>query len=245
LLNIFGHALTLRTILLFSFVYIILLGCAKKGAEPDFYENLYTGEILSKSEFESFRDSIHQGYVDSLKRDVFTRIHFYELLSSNDSTILPFKYDIRLNHEYVVRANSYKKIGTKILPQQFSTTDGDSIQVGGIQAKPTLINLWFVGCRGCVEELPSLNRLQAKYSDKVNFIAITFDDKNKVKKFLEKKSFNFKHITGAHDFINTIGTHPYPENIFINREGYIVNIEGGLIDFEVEYFESMIEKLLQ
>jgi hypothetical protein len=61
---------------------------------------------------------------------------------------------------------------------------------------------------------------------------------------LEKKSFNFKHITGAQDFIDIIGTHPCPENIFIDREGYIVNIEGGLVDFEIDYFESIIEKLL-
>lgn len=226
-------------------LYHPTIGLYKKRPEPDYYKNLYTGEILSRSRFERFQDSIRQRYVDSLKRDLFTRIHFYELQSSNDSTILPFKYDIRVDHEYVVRANSYIKVGTKILPQQFTTTDGDRVQIGGLQAKPTMVNLWFVGCRGCVEELPSLNKLQAKYGDKVNFIAITFDEENKVKKFLEQEPFNFKHITGAHDFINIIGTRPYPENIFIDKEGYIVNIEGGLVDFEIDYFESIIEKLLQ
>jgi thiol-disulfide isomerase/thioredoxin len=233
----------MRTKLLFTFIYIILFGCANKRAVPDFYKNLYTGEILSKTGFEKFQDSIY--HLPSLKGDIFTRVHFYELLSSDDSIIQPFKYDLRIDDEYVVRAISYQKIGTEIIQQQFVADDGDTVQIGGRQAKPTLINLWFVGCRGCVEELPSLNKLQAKYGDKVNFIAITFDEKNKVAKFLEKHAFNFEHVTSAGAFIKKIETYPYPENIFINRAGYIVNIEGGLVDFEVEYFESIIEKMLQ
>jgi thiol-disulfide isomerase/thioredoxin len=232
----------MRVVLLFVFIYIIF-GCTNKRADADFYEDLNTGKIFNKSGFQKFQDSLN--HLASLKGKVFTKVHFYGLLSSEDSIIQPFKYDLRIDNEYIVRATSYPKIGTKVLPQQFITTNGEAVQIGGQQDKPTLINLWFVACRGCVEELAFLNKLQAKYNDKVNFVALTFDDDRKVKKFLEENAFNFKHITGAGDFIKKIKTEPYPENIFINKEGYIVNIEGGLIEFEVEYFESRIEKMLQ
>ncbi|MBK9510889.1 MAG: TlpA family protein disulfide reductase [Cytophagaceae bacterium] len=99
-----------------------------------------------------------------------------------------------------------------------------------------------------VAEIPALNKLQENYADKVNFIAITFDDDKKVLRFLKNKEFNFKHITNANQFIEYIGTKPYPENIFIDKDGFIRNIEGGLVKtrfrFRAKYFGSIIEKLL-
>lgn len=138
----------------------------------------------------------------------------------------------------------------KITPQVLLTIDGDSIQIGGQQSKPMLINLWFVHCGGCIEEIPALMKLKEKYSEQVNFVAITFDDSQSVRKFLGKNKFNFMHITNADHFINYIGTRPYPENIFINNEGVIEFIEGGIgsnpnLDIAIEHFESIIQEMLQ
>jgi len=52
----------------------------------------------------------------------------------------------------------------KILPRKLLSIDGDSIQIGGKQKKPTLINLWFVQCPGCVAETPALNKIKEKYA---------------------------------------------------------------------------------
>lgn len=238
-------------VLIFSIFLILFLACKPKSKRPtpNFYKNLFTEELLSGSEFKQLMDSLHVKKFDSIKGEKNINIHIYELIISNDSVIQPFKYDIRVGNEYLVRADSFEKIGMEISPQTFLTTNGDSIQIGGKQTKPTLINLWFVECGGCVAEIPALNKLREKYADKVNFIAITFDDEKKVMSFLKRKEFNFKHITNAEKFIEYIGTKPYPENIFINRDGFIQNIEGGLsnnedLDLVTKYFDSIIEKLL-
>ena len=86
--------------------------------------------------------------------------------------------------------------------------------------------------------------------DKVNFVAMTFENKRSVLSFLKKKEFNCKHITDANDYINQIATKPYPENIFIGRDGHIKYIEGGLADSKdldsvIKYFESIFENLLK
>jgi len=251
-----------------SIAIISIFGCTQKSkrTEPNFYKNLYTEDILDKSEFETFRselflsllDTIYmstldstekQMYVDSTLSKVQMNFIFYSLSVNNDSVIQPFNYDIRIGNEYIVRANSYEKIGMEIPSQIFQTIDGDKIQIGGKQNNPTLINLWFVGCSGCVAEMPALNRLQEKYVDKVNFVAMTFQDEKQVTNFLKRKEFNFKHIVNVEDFIKQIATKPYPENIFIGRDGQIKYIEGGLSDSEdwdsvIKYFESILEKLL-
>jgi len=235
-------------ILFFSILVIVLCGCNSKRPEPDYYKNLFTNKIFTKLEFNDQMDSIRLKYIHSTKKEVNMNIHFYELIYSKDSIIRPFRYDIRIGSEYVVRAESFEKIGMKITPRTFLTNDGDSIRIGGKQAKPTVINLWFVQCPGCVAEMPALNKIKEKYADKVNFIAMNPDNKKDVIKFLKRKDFNFKHIANASEFIAYIGSKPYPENIFINRDGYIQNIEGGLsegIDNKnTKYFETLIDKLL-
>ena len=137
----------------------------------------------------------------------------------------------------------------KISPKFFRTINEDSIQIGGEQSKPMLINLWFVNCGGCIEEIPALNKLKEKYSDRVNFVAMTFDNDKKVHDFLNKNDFNFIHITDDKEFIDYIGTKPYPENIFISKEGTIEFIEGGIggnpdLEVATEHFDAIIKKLL-
>jgi len=261
-------------IFLFFILFFTLFGCKKtkpERPEPDFYKNLYTEEILEEHEYAEFYQSLYlnfidttyihtllvskdtvkaQTYVDSIMSKINVHFHFYSQINSGDSIIQPFKYDIRVGNEYIVRANSYEKIGLEIQPQHFSTVDGESIQIGGKRDKPILINLWFVECPGCVAEIPALNRLKEKYADKVDFIAMTFEKEKDVAKFLKRKEFNFKHIANVNEFIKTIGTKPYPENIFINKNGYIEYVEGGLsdhedLDFVIKHFENILQNLIE
>ena len=219
--------------------------------EPDFYKNLYTQELLNKSEIKNFRSSLFQGYPDSVRHKLKMTMMFHRMEDSAGYKIQPFSYDLRIDTEYIKRYFSYDKIGMNITPREFRTSKGKLIQIGGEQSKPTMINLWFTRCTGCVQEIPVLNELQKRYKRKVNFVAMTFNDETEVQKFLEKKNFKFHHITNARSMINEIKTKPYPENIFIDKFGNITHIERGLpynenidMDAVLEHFESIIEELL-
>lgn len=250
--NDFLKHLALIGLSLFS---VLIWSCTNQNSgyenanSADYYKNLITGEILNKSEFQKFRDSLMVMVANSEDSDKNFTTHFYDFINQ-DSAIQEFKYSIRIGNEYLVREGSYEKIGMTVPLQTFTTLDGEIVQKGGKQSKPTLINLWFVGCKGCEEEIPSLNFLQQKYADDVNFIAMTFDKEKRVTNFLNKKEFNFKHIIEVDDeYIKNIGTSPYPENIFISKDGEIVYIEGGIPynsddKSNLQYFESLIEKLL-
>jgi thiol-disulfide isomerase/thioredoxin len=231
---------------LFSLIFIIICGCTQKSEkpEPNYFMNLNTGEIFEPTEYSEFRNNLHLSNIDSTKGKTHITWHYSEVITSNDSIIQPFKYTIRIGNEYIVRAHNYEKIGMKISPQKFITIDGDSIQIGGEQQKPILINLWFIGCRGCVAETPALNNIYDKYIEKVDFVAITFNSEKQVKNYLGKQEFKFNHLADASSFINQIGTKPYPENIFIDKKGIIRFIEGGLSDNKVSYFEYNLESLL-
>jgi thiol-disulfide isomerase/thioredoxin len=72
------------------------------------------------------------------------------------------------------------------------TPDGQTIGQSSTWGKTVVYNFWFTSCKPCVAEVPVLNRLAAAYrSDSVAFIGITFDDKEKIEKFLATHSFDF------------------------------------------------------
>jgi thiol-disulfide isomerase/thioredoxin len=229
-------------------IFIVLCGFVLAGCRhrpPDFYENLYTGEMLSQAEFRNFVDELRGHYSDSLNTEVNLRIRTH-IRKSGDSVIASFKYDIKSGTKYIIRAETPEKLDMIISPQKLLTISGDSIMIGGQQEKPMMINLWFIECPGCIAEMPNLNKLQKKYADKMNFVAMTFESETHVKKFLRKKSFDFTHIVNADNFIKCIGTHPYPESIFINKQGQIKFIESAISGdkFGFEQFDAIIEDLL-
>jgi thiol-disulfide isomerase/thioredoxin len=173
------------------------------------------------------------------------------LEKSSDSIIQNFKYDLRIGNKYIIRSKDYKKIGMKIPQQYFTSVNGEKIIIGGKKEKPTLINLWFIHCPGCIAEMPALNKLKEKYAEKVDFISLTFETKDDVLDFLKKRKFEFTHIANVREYIKQIGSYPYPETIFIDKEGYIRNIEGLIpshkdmdVNISIEYFEELIKKLL-
>ena len=242
-------------------VFLVVFFCYKqkfKRPDPNFYKNLYTGEVLGQSEFKEFREKLYtnlldttkgKDYIDSIKNEISIHLRFYSLEYSDDSIIQPFNYDVRIGKEYLIRTNSNEKIGFQIPQIKFKPINNDSIQIGGVRDKPILFNLWFIACPGCIAEMPALNRLQELYADKVDFISLTFEPDDEVVKFLKTRKFNFIHITNAKNFIKEIGTKPYPENIFIDQKGYIKYIEGGLIkhedlDFVIKHFETLLKDML-
>lgn len=232
-------------------IFVLIISCNNERNEPTtFYKNLHTGEILNKTEFEKFGNSLYKKNTDSIKKTSITFV-FFEIEKSSDSIIQNFKYDLRIGDKYIVRANAYEKIGMKIPQRNFTSINGEKIIIGGKKNKPTLINLWFINCPGCIAEMPALNRLKEKYAEKVDFVSLTFEQKEDVLDFLKKRKFEFAHIVNAENFINEIGSYPYPESIFIDKEGFIRNIEGPIpshkendVNHSIEYFEEIINQLL-
>lgn len=251
--------------LLFVIVFLIF-SCNE--TEPNFYKNLNNNKIYTTSEYKKFigdlylnvSDSIIKSLKltnpteiketrDSLLKEIRVITKLERITKSGDSIIRPFEYDLRIGNEYLIRSDNFEKIGLEITEKKHKTLDGEEIVIGGKQDKPTLINLWFIGCRGCIEEMPALNLLKSKYADKVNFVALTFDNNEDVIKFLNKKKFDFIHLTNKKEFIKEIGTKPYPENIFIDKNGFIKYIEGGIgsgdnLNLVIEHFEKILEELI-
>jgi thiol-disulfide isomerase/thioredoxin len=152
------------------------------------------------------------------------------------------------------RIDSY--INKRFPSNELLTIDSEKFSLSQLEGKPTFITFWFTACAPCIKELPALRDLKKKYENKVNFVAITFNDAKEVESFLEKREFDYKHIVDADDFINDIGLNTYPRNIFIDKNGVVRAIKNEIpyekitrnnkeeIEFDLSDFEKQLEKLL-
>lgn len=127
---------------------------------------------------------------------------------------------------------------SKFINKEFSLSglknlDGKNIKGQMLNGKPTMINFWFANCPPCIDEMPVLNKIQEKYKDKVNFVAITFENEKTVKNFLKKHSFYFTQIIDAKKFITLYAIEKYPMNIFLDKNGILKFVTGG-----ISYVES-------
>ncbi|WP_415328775.1 TlpA family protein disulfide reductase [Chryseobacterium sp. MMS23-Vi53] len=90
-----------------------------------------------------------------------------------------------------------KKIGQHFPIENYKNQKGENFKSDELRGKMTLINFWSTTCEPCIKELPYLNKLKETLNEKANFIAITQDSNEKVKKFLTNHTFNFQHITNS------------------------------------------------
>jgi peroxiredoxin len=122
----------------------------------------------------------------------------------------------------------------------FSVTsmEGKRFNSADLKGKVVVLNLWFVNCPFCVEEIRLLNRIvdEYKHNRDVVFIGMATNDKPGLESFLRKNPFKYNVVPSAMMQILSFGTPnrkgeinmPFPVHIVIDRAGKIVVDTNGL-----------------
>lgn len=153
---------------------------------------------------------------------------YYEIKRNADSIIdnVSFKIMPRSQAKNILKRNKF--VGKQFPFENSNTIDGSNISTFIDNGKPTLVNLWFTQCPPCIEEIPILNKIQDEYKDRINFVAITFDEKFKVLQFFSKVFFDFEHITDALKITAKLKIQSYPVNYLIDKNKNIYSTENGI-----------------
>ena len=122
-----------------------------------------------------------------------------------------------------------------------SSIDGKTFDSEKLKGKIVVLNLWFVNCPNCVEEIKLLNRVVEEYQGKdVVFIGLATNDQAKLESFLKKNPFKYHIVPKAMQTILSFGEPnkdgeiniPFPMHIVIDRDGVIVVRRSGIKGLE-------------
>ena len=111
--------------------------------------------------------------------------------------------------------------------------DGTTIDTAALKGKIVVLNLWFINCPNCRDEIKLLNDLvdQYKGNKDVVFIALAASKKPDLEKFLAKNLFKYQIVPNADMIIlSKFGTPdkdgslslPFPMHYVLDRSGNIV-----------------------
>lgn len=108
-----------------------------------------------------------------------------------------------------------------------------------------LINYWATWCPPCVAEMPSFQNLYNDYGDKMTFIFLTSDNKNKVNAFLENKNFDMPVYYLFSNAPKKLSTNSLPTTFLIGKDGKILINEIGASDWNGKKMRAILDKYLK
>lgn len=134
------------------------------------------------------------------------------------------------------RENSPIQVGKKFPKIQVHSLDGTSVSLSDSEGKYVVINWWSSFCGPCIVEMPGLNQLVKKYGDRndLEFLAIAWDDANRINSFLERRKFLFKQTITTNKVTSIFGE-SFPRHVIIDPDGEVIfDKSGGHKDVHLE-----------
>ena len=134
-------------------------------------------------------------------------------------------------------------------PLAFETMEGAPASLEAYRGKVVVLNLWATWCVPCREEMPSLDRLQARFADQpVAVLALSVDraGPERVKKFLDEIGVSRLKVYRDPSAASTrsLRLPGLPATILIDRGGQEVGRVLGIVAWDGPAAVAAIQSLL-
>jgi peroxiredoxin len=116
----------------------------------------------------------------------------------------------------------------------FTVQDADrKVTLHDFRGKIVVLNFWATWCPPCVEEMPSLVKMQAELKNRVVVLAVSVDDDERsYRSFLRKNNVDLLTVRDPQQKSNELyGTFKFPETYIIDRNGVVQRKFIGPVDW--------------
>ena len=128
--------------------------------------------------------------------------------------------------------------------------DGEPVSLDDYRGKVVLLNIWATWCAPCVEEAPSLEKLNNRFKeDDFKMLAVSIDEEgeNAIIPFMKKYKLTFPVLLDPErNIMGLYGATAVPESIIIRKNGIIDEKVIGAIDWfspqAIDYIDKLIHE---
>ena len=122
----------------------------------------------------------------------------------------------------------------------YQDLEGNAISLDDYKGKRVLLNYWATWCRPCIEEMPSMLRLQDVLAGENYVFLLASDQSFKIiKSFKEKKGFDFNFVK-FNGSLRDLQINALPVTFIYNEKGEEIDRITGGVEWDAP---EMIEKL--
>ncbi|HET7299280.1 MAG TPA: TlpA disulfide reductase family protein [Oleiagrimonas sp.] len=104
---------------------------------------------------------------------------------------------------------------------------GGKADPASVKGATTLVDFFFSGCVGCIEELPALNAFASNHPH-MHFLAITYDDADTAKAFVNKRHFAWPVAYDGQAYLNRLKVSVYPTLLLLDANGDVRGMHIGM-----------------
>ena len=121
--------------------------------------------------------------------------------------------------------------------------NGKKHTLSDYEGKVVLLNFWATWCRPCVQEHGVLTAAASRYSGKVRFLGVVYEDtEERIRAFLKRSGAAYPTlIDEAGKTAIAYGVYGVPETFFIDAQGQILFKHAGPLNHQS--IESYLRKL--
>lgn len=173
-------------------------------------------------------------------------INYYNFASSDgDTTQLDeFKFTVYQDPMFLL-------LNKKLPDFKLEDIEGKEFSSSQLMGKPTLINFAGIYCKGCMQEIPRLNKFKKLYGDKINFICILDVPKKDgdLMKYLNGNTFDFYMLKNTQEYKDLLKLDLLPYNLFLDKNGIVRDVHRSFTydigEVDNKYFTGVADRLIK
>ena len=121
------------------------------------------------------------------------------------------------------------KIGDKAPQLTLNDIEGRIVSLNDLRSQKVIINMWWLQCHGCVDEMPYLQEFYQKHKGEVTLLAINVYDSNKIiKAFANANALTFTLLVDPDKKLDRAYVIAgVPTTFFVDQYGVIRAIKDG------------------
>jgi thiol-disulfide isomerase/thioredoxin len=110
--------------------------------------------------------------------------------------------------------------------------DGQEVYFDDVRGSVVFLNFWATWCPPCVAELPEIKRAYEKHKNKVVFMLVSGEEREKVEAFLEKRGYDIPVYYPATEVPEVFDVEYIATTFIISPDGRIVSKKKGAVNWD-------------
>lgn len=215
-------------------------GEAIKTAQEVKKEYLFQRKLMIKAGFNTVPFIYHR----EIRHDSILNYYAFDAVLGDTLQPAEFKFKIEQDPMFLL-------LNKKLPDFKLEDIDGKTYSSSQLMGKPTLINFGGIYCKGCMQEIPRLNKFKKVYGDQINFICILDVPQKPVdlKNYFIGNTFDFYMLKNTQEYKDELKIRFLPYNLFLDKNGIIRDVHRSfaydLAETESKYFRRVADQLIK
>lgn len=126
----------------------------------------------------------------------------------------------------------------------FTNLEGRTISLEDYQGEVIFLNFWATWCPPCRAEMPSIQKLYNDYSDRIAFILVSNEEKQRVEEYFNEFNYSLPVYTQRSALPDVFNVKSIPTTYLINRSGEIILEKTGAADWNADAFRNQLDAMV-